>query len=189
MKNFRSLALALLTASALMLPTSAVAAQAEPDKVLTVGVDVAAGWLWSSGSPDGCSVSQTHDEGISFVSTSADEAKMLQAKPGGVLEITGCGTVTEVGKMAKSTKKKKVVGDGDWLVGPHFAPGGVYVGKPAKGSFWEGHGSTYCDWVAHKSFAAFEKSFMPDQSDGPLKVTKKMKVIETDGDCVWKRVR
>lgn len=105
------------------------------------------------------------------------------------MEITGCGIVTEVAKMPKATKKKKVVGDGAWLVGPHFVKGGVYVGKPAKGSFWEGHGSGYCDWAAHKSLAAFDEAFMPDMTDGPIKVTRKIKVIETDGDCVWKRVR
>lgn len=185
-----ALAVSLLAASALLVPTTAVARVGEvPDRVLTVGVDFSAGWLWFAGGSDGCSIAQSHDEGVSMKFTSEDEPLLVKAMPGGVLEVTGCGTVTPVSEMPRTTSRRRVVGDGAWLVGPHFAKGGVYVGRPTEETFGFESGTATCSWSAHRSVAAYDDhTGFPDR-EGRLTITRRMKVIETDDDCVWRRIR
>ena len=185
----RSLAAGLVAAFALLLPTAAVAGSEASDQVLTVGVDVSEGWLWVAGGPDGCSISQSHDGGSSVRFTSEDEPLLVEALPGGVLEVIGCGPVTPVADMPRTTSRRRVKGDGAWLVGPHFAKGGVYVGRPTEETFGYGYGTATCNWLAHRSLGAYDAhGGFPDRQ-GRLTVTRRIKVVETDDDCVWRRVR
>jgi hypothetical protein len=191
--SLRSMSLTLLAATALLLPASpasptAAAVGDGPDTVLTVGVDVPAGWLWVAGSPEGCSVSQAHDDGFSGTFTSADEPLLVEARPGGVLELTGCGTAAPVTSLPRTTSRRKVVGDGAWLVGPHFTRGGVYVGTPTQDTFGYEQGTATCSWEAHRSFAAYDDHVGFPDREGRLVITRRTKVVETDDDCVWKRI-
>ena len=184
----RQLTVCVLAASALLLPTAAVAGAEESDQVLTVGVDISEGWLWVAGGPEGCSISQSHDEGASAKFTTEDEPLLVEAMPGGVLELTGCGTATPVVDMPRTTARRRVRGDGAWLVGAHFARGGVYVGRPTEETFGHGSGDATCNWLAHRSVDAYDDHIGFPDREGRLTVTRRMKVIETDDDCVWRRI-